>query len=80
MGCPLIALANPPPREMMASMFMKAIVDGKIRRIRLSPVLARLHRKNAGKVMTDAEAVAFVEVKRREKALRDARPYLAGRP
>ena len=55
-------------------MFMKAIVDGEIRKIRLSPVLARLHRKNAGKRMTDAEAVAFVEAKRRERALREARP------
>jgi hypothetical protein len=60
-------------------MFLKAIVDGKVRRIRLSPVLARLHRKNAGKTMTDVEAVAFVEAKRREKALREARPYLAAR-
>ena len=57
-------------------MFMKAIVDGKIRKIRLSPVLARLHRKNAGKRMTDAEAVAFVETKRREKARRGVWPSL----
>lgn len=61
-------------------MFVKAIVDGKVRRFRLTPVLARLHRRNAGKTMTEAGAVAFVERKRRAKALRAARPYLAHRP
>jgi len=74
----LFALADPALPLFIPGMFIKAIVDGKVRKIRLSPVLARLHRKNAGKTMTDAGAVAFVEKKRREKALRAARPYLAG--
>ena len=60
-------------------MVVKAILDGKVKAFRLSPVLARLHRKNAGKTMTDAAAIAFVESKRREKALRLTKPYLAGR-
>jgi hypothetical protein len=40
----------------------------------------RVHRQNRGKAMTDGEAVAFVETKRRARALRRARPYLASRP
>jgi hypothetical protein len=63
----------------LSSMVVKAIVNGKIKAFRLSSVLARLHRKNAGKTMTDAAAIAFVESKRREKALRLVKPYLAGR-
>ena len=65
--------------DFLFPMFVKAIVDGKIKSFRLSPVLARLHRKNAGKTMTDEAAITFVESKRREKALRLAKPYLAGR-
>jgi hypothetical protein len=61
-------------------MYAKAIVDGKLVRFRLSPELARVHRANAGKSMTDAEAVEFVEQKRRALALRRAQPYLASRP
>ena len=45
-------------------------------RFKLSPALARAHRKNRGKAMTEAEAVAFVEAKRRAPALRRARPTL----
>jgi hypothetical protein len=60
-------------------MFATAIIEGKVIKYRLSPALARLHRKNAGRTMTDAEAVAFVEKKRREKAVRFAKTYLAGR-
>jgi hypothetical protein len=73
-------LAKPPVTAFIAGMFIKAIVDGKVRRFRLSPVLARLHRKHARRTMTDTEAVALVESKRRETALRAARPYLASRP
>ena len=47
---------------------------------KLSPALARAHRQNRGKAMTETEAVAFVETKRRARALRRARPYLASRP
>jgi hypothetical protein len=41
---------------------------------------ARAHRQNRGKAMTEAEAGAFVETKRRARALRRARPYIASRP
>ena len=51
----------------------KAIVGGKLVSFRLSPELARAHRANVGKAMTDAEAVACVEKKRRSLALRRAR-------
>jgi hypothetical protein len=61
-------------------MHATAIVDGKVVRFKLSPALARAHRQNRGKTMTEAEAVAFVETKRRARALRRARPYLASRP
>ena len=57
-----------------------AIVQGKVVRFKLSPALARAHRQNRGKTMTEVEAVAFVEAKRRARALRRARPYLASRP
>ena len=57
----------------------KAIVRGKLVSFRLSPELARAHRINAGKTMSDAEAVAFVEKKRRALALRRAKPYLESR-
>ncbi len=46
-------------------------------RFKLSPALARAHRQNRGKAITEGEAVAFVEAKRRARALRRARPYLA---
>ncbi|MDP9222251.1 MAG: hypothetical protein M3P18_00050 [Actinomycetota bacterium] len=61
-------------------MFATAIVEGKVVRFKLSPALARAHRQNRGKTMTEGEAVAFVEAKRRARALRRARPYLASRP
>jgi hypothetical protein len=73
-------LAPPAHPAFLSRMEIKAILDGKVRAFRLSPVLARLHRKNAGKTMTDEAAIAFVETKRREKALRLAKPYLAGHP
>ena len=61
-------------------MYATAVVGGKVVRFRLSPALARAHRQNRGKAMTDSKAVAFVETKRRARALRRARPYLASRP
>ena len=61
-------------------MYATAVVGGKVVRFKLSPALARAHRQNLGKVMTETEAVAFVETKRRARALRRARPYLASRP
>jgi hypothetical protein len=61
-------------------MYATAVVGGKVVRFKLSPALARAHRQNRGKAMTEAEAVAVVEAKRRARALRRARPYLASRP
>ena len=63
-------------------MYATAVVEGKVVRFKLSPALARAHRQNRGKTrtMTEGEAVAFVEAKRRARALRRARPYLASRP
>ncbi len=60
-------------------MFATAVIAGKVVKYRLSPGLARAHRRNTGKTMIDAGAVADVERKRREKALRFAKTYLAGR-
>ena len=57
-------------------MYATAVVGGKVVRFKLSPALARAHRQNRGKAMTEAEAVAFVEAKRRARALRRARPTL----
>jgi len=61
-------------------MHAKAIVGGKIVSFKLSPELARAHRANAGKTLTDEESVAFVEKKRRSLALCRAKPYLESRP
>ena len=61
-------------------MYATAVVGGKVVRFKLSPTLARAHRQNRGKEMTETEAVAFVEAKRRARALRRVRPYLASRP
>ena len=58
----------------------KAIVGGKLVSFKLSPELARAHRANAGRTMTDAEVVACVEKHRRSLALRRAKPYLESRP
>jgi hypothetical protein len=55
---------------------VKAIVDGKVVRLKLSPGLAQAWRQNRGKTMTEKQAIAFVERKRREHALRSAKPYL----
>jgi hypothetical protein len=60
-------------------MFAQAIVGGKLIRFRLPPALAKAHKRNAGKTMTDQEAIDFVESKRRELALRRAKPYLESR-
>ena len=48
-------------------------------RFRLPTALARAQKRNAGATLTDEEAVAFVEEKRRELALRRAKPYLESR-
>jgi hypothetical protein len=47
-----------------------AIVEGKVIRFRLSPALARAHRENRAKSMTEAQAIEFVEAKRRQHTLR----------
>jgi len=58
------------------TMYATAVVEGKVVRFKLSPALARAHRENRAKTMTQEEAVAFVEAKRRSRALRRAKPYL----
>ena len=60
-------------------MHATAVVEGKVIRFKLSPALARAHRENRGKTLTEEKAVEFVETKRRARALRRAKPYLAGR-
>ena len=52
------------------------IVRGKVVEFRLPASLAAAWKRNAGKPMTDQEAIDFVEAKRRETALRKAKPYL----
>jgi hypothetical protein len=47
-----------------------AIVQGNVVRFKLSPSLARAHRKNRDRTMTETEAVAFGEAKHRTSALR----------
>jgi hypothetical protein len=59
---------------------VSAIVDGKVVRLKLSPGLAQAWRQNRGKTMTEKQAIEFVERKRREHALRAAKPYLESRP
>ncbi len=61
-------------------MIVKAIVDGKVVRLTLSRGLAQAWRRNRGKSMTEQQAIEFVEGKRREHALRSAKPYLESRP
>jgi len=60
-------------------MYGTAIVKGKLVRFRLPEALARARKRNAGQTMTDGEAIAFVEAKRRETALRRAQPYFESR-
>ena len=57
-------------------MTAKAIVQGKVTKFRLSPALARAQKRNAGGELNDAEAIAFVEKRRRVSVLRAAHPYL----
>jgi hypothetical protein len=47
---------------------VKAIVDGKVVRLKLSPGLAQAWRQNRGKTMTEKQAVEFVERTRRQHA------------
>ena len=60
-------------------MYATAVVNGKVVRFKLSPASARAHRQNRGVTMTEQEAVANVESRRRARALRRAKPYLASR-
>ena len=76
----VVSLASVAAFAYAGVMYATAVVGGKVVRFKLSPALARAHRQNRGKAMTEAEAIAFVETKRRARALRRARPYLASRP
>jgi hypothetical protein len=60
-------------------MYVTAVVEGKVIRFKLSPGLVRAHRENRGKTMTDEEAAAFVESKRRARPLRRTKPHPEGR-
>jgi hypothetical protein len=60
-------------------MYATAVVEGKVVRFKLSPALARAQRENRGKTLSEQEAVEFIEVKRRSRALRRAKPYLESR-
>jgi len=51
-----------------AVMYATAVVGGKVVRFKLSPALARAHRQNRGKTMTEGDAVAFVATRRRARA------------
>lgn len=62
-----------------AFMYATAIVEGKVVRFKLSPALARAQRENRGRMLTDTGAVRMVEAKRRERALRRAKPYVESR-
>ncbi len=61
-------------------MYATAVVAGKVVWFKLSATLARAHRDNRRKRMTEQEAVAFVETKRRGRALRRAKACLESRP
>ena len=63
----------------LVAMNVSAIVSGKLIKLKLSPGLAVAWKQNKGRRMSEAEAVRFVETKRREHALRQASPYLASR-
>jgi hypothetical protein len=68
------SLMSAGPCAYAAVMYATAIVGGKVVRFKLSPALARAHRRNRGRTMTDVEAVALVETRRRAQALRSAKP------
>jgi hypothetical protein len=61
-------------------MHATAIVGGKVVRFKLSAALARAHRENRDRTLSELEAIQFVEAKRRARALRRAKPYLESRP
>ena len=60
------------------AMYATAVVDGKVVRFKLSPALARAHRENRGKSLSEKEAVAVVEAKRQLQARRRAMQDLQG--
>jgi hypothetical protein len=53
--------------------YATAIVEGKVVRFKLSTSLARAHRKNRDRTMTETDAVAFVEAKHRAGGMRRAK-------
>ena len=56
-----------------------AIVKGKVITFMLAPGLAAAHRRHTGERMSEAEAVAFVEAKRRTQSSQLETPRLARR-
>jgi len=61
-------------------MYASIRVRGKTYRYKLFPALARAQQANRGKTMTEQEVIALVEAKRRERALKRAKPYLESCP
>jgi len=53
---------------MLPGVKARAIVNGRVVQFSLSRGLAAAHRHNRGRTMTAAQAVAFVETKRKERA------------
>ena len=60
-------------------MYATMTIKGKTYRYKVPPELAKAQRANRGKKMTNQEVIDFVEAKRREAALRHAKPYLESR-
>jgi hypothetical protein len=54
-------------------MYATAVVGGKVVRFKLSPALARAHRENRGREITEAEAIAGVGSVPRARAARRAK-------
>ena len=57
-----------------------AIVEGKVVSFELSRGLAAAHRRNKGRVMSEAEAINFIESKREEHARKRMAAYRDVRP
>ena len=75
----LIELVETAGKVYIRAMNVRAIVGGKLIQLKLSSGLATAWRQNKGRRMSEAEAIQFVERKRRAHALRTAHPYLAPR-
>jgi hypothetical protein len=57
-----------------------AVVRGKVVSFELSRGLALAHRRNAGRTLSDEEAIRFVEAKRKAHAKKRMSAYIEDRP